>query len=266
MTDPEPTGEGRWQGGRTLEGRTAIVTGAGRGIGREIAMVLAARGADLALAARSLDEIEAVAETVRSKYGRRALAVPTDVTDPAAVDRLVERSVTELGGIDILVNNSGIIESRPFLEVSEEDFDRVMDTNLRGTVLCCRAAGRVLVEQGSGKVINMASTYATRGVIGMSSYCASKAAILNLTRVLALEWARSGVQVNSVAPGYIESDMNTEVRADADLHQRILRSIPARRFGGGKEVGYLVAYLAGPESDFVTGESIVIDGGQLAKA
>lgn len=250
----------------TLEGRTAIVTGAGRGIGKEIALVLAGRGADVALASRSPDELEAVAATVRSEYGRRALPIRTDVTDPAAVEALVERTTAELGGLDILVNNSGIIDSRPFLEQSQEEFDRILDTNLRGAVLCCRAAGRVLVAQGSGKVINLASTYATRGTIGMGAYCASKAAILNLTRVLALEWARHGVQVNAVSPGYIESDMNVDIRADTEMHERILRTIPARRFGAAKEVGYLVAYLASPESDFVTGESIVIDGGQLAKS
>ncbi len=250
--------------GRVLEGRVAIVTGAGRGIGRALALALAGAGADVALAARSAGEIDRVAAEVRDR-ARRALAVPTDVTKNAEVERLVERVLEELGGLHVLVNNSGVIHSAPLLETDPEEWDRVVATNLRGTFLCMRAAGRHFVGRGEGKVINVASNFAFMGVPRFSSYCASKAAVVNLTRAVAVEWAGSGVQVNAIAPGYVETDMNVAVRADEKLSARVVGQIPARRMARAEELGPLVVYLASPASDFMTGETLVIDGGQSAK-
>jgi NAD(P)-dependent dehydrogenase (short-subunit alcohol dehydrogenase family) len=248
----------------TLAGRVAIVTGGGRGLGRAFALALAEAGADVALAARSIGDIERVATEVE-ELGRRALAAPTDVTDAAAVERLVERVLSELGDLDILVNNSGITHSAPLLETSPEEWDRVVATNLRGCFLCMRAAGRHFADRRAGKVINVASNFAFMGVPNFASYCASKAAIVNLTRAAAIEWAGVGVQVNALAPGYVETDMNAAARSDEELNAKILRQIPARRMARPEELGPLVVYLASSASDFMTGETLVFDGGQVAK-
>lgn len=247
-----------------LDGRVAVVTGASRGIGRSIALALAEAGADVALAGRDVARLDAVAGQIRDS-GRSALAVPTDVTDRARVDALVARTVDELGGLDIVVNNSGVVSSLPLLEVSDEEWDRVLDTNLRGVFLVTRAAGRHLVEQGSGEVVNIASNFAFKGVAGHAAYCASKAGVVAFTRAMAVEWARYGVQVNALAPGYVETDLNADVRADPDAAERIVRSVPARRMGRADEFGPWVVLLASPASDYMTGETVTIDGGLTAR-
>jgi NAD(P)-dependent dehydrogenase (short-subunit alcohol dehydrogenase family) len=250
--------------GRVLAGLVAVVTGGGRGLGRAIALALAEAGADVAVAARSTEEIERVAGEV-GKRGRRSLAVHTDVTDEEAVERLVGRTVEELGGLDILVSNSGVVHVAPLLETSPQDWDRVVATNLRGTFLCMRAAGRYFAEKGSGKVINVSSNLAFKGRPRFSAYSASKAAIAVLTRTAAVEWAKFGAQVNAIAPGYVETDMNAELRGDKELYARVVNQIPAKRMARAEEIGPLVVYLASPASDFMTGETIVIDGGETAR-
>jgi NAD(P)-dependent dehydrogenase (short-subunit alcohol dehydrogenase family) len=248
----------------SLQDKVAVVTGASRGIGREIALALAEAGADVALAGRDTGRLDAVAEEVRA-LGRTALPVATDVTDRAQVENVVARTVTELGGLDVLVNNSGVVSSVPLLEVTDEEWDRVLDTNLRGVFLMTRAAGRHLVEQGSGKVVNIASNFAFKGVAGHAAYCASKAAVVAFTRAMAVEWARYGVQVNALAPGYVATDLNADVRADADAEARIVRSVPARRMGRADEMGPWAVLLASSASDYMTGETVTIDGGLTAR-
>jgi NAD(P)-dependent dehydrogenase (short-subunit alcohol dehydrogenase family) len=247
-----------------LDGRVAVVTGASRGIGRAIALALAGAGADVALAGRDVARLDAVAGEIRDG-GRRALAVPADVTDRGQVDALVARTVDELGGLDVVVNNSGVVSSLPLLETTDEEWDRVLDTNLRGVFLVTRAAGRHLVEQGSGKVVNIASNFAFKGVAGHAAYCASKAGVVAFTRTMAVEWARYGVQVNALAPGYVETDLNADVRADPDAAARIVRSVPARRMGVADEFGPWAVLLASPASDYMTGETVTIDGGLTAR-
>jgi NAD(P)-dependent dehydrogenase (short-subunit alcohol dehydrogenase family) len=251
-------------GAPSLLGRTAVVTGAGRGLGRAMAMALAEAGADVALAARSKDQLEEVAADVE-RLGRRALAVPTDVTDATAVQHLVDTTVAELGGLDVLVNNSGVIDSSPLLDQDPAAWDRVMDTNVRGTYLATRAAGRHMVAQGRGKVVNIASNFAFTGVADHAAYCTSKAAVVAFTRAMAVEWARHGIQVNALAPGYFATDMNAAVRADPDSLAKVLRAVPARRMGEPHELSAWLVLLAGPASDFMTGETIVVDGGQTAR-
>ena len=247
-----------------LDGTVAVVTGAGRGLGAEIALALAEAGADVVLAARTGDQLAAVARHVGA-LGRRALPVVTDVTDSAQAQRLMDAAVDRLGRLDVLVNNSGVVLGTSLLDTADDDWDQVIATNVRGTFLCTRAAGRHLVPARSGKVINMASNFAFSGAAGHSAYCASKGAIVAFTRAMAVEWAPYGIQVNALAPGYVATDMNAAARADPDLSARIVRQIPARRFGEAREVAPWAVLLASPESDFMTGETIVIDGGQLAR-
>jgi 2-deoxy-D-gluconate 3-dehydrogenase len=247
-----------------LAGRTALVTGGNRGLGRAIALALADAGADVAIAARDRETLDTVATEIGER-GRRAAAIATDVTSSAAVDRLVEEITGRLGGLDVLVNNSGVLHAAPLLETSDEDWERVIATNLRGAFLCSRAAGRCFAEQGAGKVINVASNFAYMGIANFVSYCSSKAAIVAFTRALAVEWAPLGIQVNAIAPGYFETDMNAELRSDSEQLARTVRQIPVRRMGQPAELGPLAVYLASAASDFMTGETIVLDGGQVAR-
>ncbi len=247
-----------------LDGKVAVITGAGRGIGRAAALALAGAGADVVLAARTQSQLDTVADEVAA-LGQRAVVVPTDVTVIASVDRLAEQTIDELGHVDIIVNNSGIVASTPLLDQQPDEWDAVHATNVRGTYLVTRALGRHLVNQGHGKVINVASNFAFAGVAGHTAYCSSKAAIVAFTRSLAVEWARYGVQVNAIAPGYVTTDMNEDVRADPAMLNKILRAVPARRMADPDELGPWFVLLATGASDYVTGETIVIDGGQTAR-
>ena len=208
----------------SLQGRTAIVTGAGRGIGRAIAVALARAGADVAVASRTPSELEAVAAEIRS-LGRRAIVAPTDVTDRLAVEALVDRTVAELGRLDVMVNNAGIAPfTTPFLETDPEDFDACFRANVDAIVHGARAAGRVLLAQGSGCVLNLASIDAFMAEVGLAYYNAAKAAVVSLTRTLALEWAAGGVRVNAIAPGWIDTPMNAPEKADPQAEARIGRA------------------------------------------
>jgi NAD(P)-dependent dehydrogenase (short-subunit alcohol dehydrogenase family) len=247
-----------------LEGRTAIVMGAGRGIGRALALALAEAGADVALAARSSGEIGRVATEVEER-GRRALAVPTDVANDAEVERLVGHVLEELGDLYIFVNNSGVIYSAPLLETSPEEWDRVMATNLRGMFLCMHAAGWYFVGQQEGKVVNVASHFTFMSVPRFASYSASKAGVVNLTRAAAVEWVSSGVRVNAIATGYVEAEMNAALRSDEKLKAKVVGQIPAYRMACTEELGPLVVYLASLAYDFMIGETLVFDGGQTVK-
>jgi 2-deoxy-D-gluconate 3-dehydrogenase len=247
-----------------LEGKVALVTGASRGIGRAVALALAHAGADVALGARTARDLKLVADEI-ADLGRRSLPVSLDVTDSRSVDEVVSTVVDGLGGLDVLVNNAGIVHSRPVLETSDDDWDRVLTTNLRGVFLTSRAAGHILTAQGSGKVINMASNFGVMAMPDHGAYCASKAGILALTRVLALEWAPFNVQVNAIAPGYVATDLNAATRQDAGLTERIVRRIPAGRMAEADEIGPLAVLLASSASDFMTGSTLVIDGGHAAR-
>ena len=247
-----------------LSGRVAIVTGASRGIGRAIAVALAGAGADVALGARTASDLDETAEAVRA-LGRQAIAVPTDVTVAADVERLVERTVAELGGLDVLINNSGIGEPHTALDTTEEVWDRHLDVNAKGTFLCCRAAARHMLARGAGKIVNVTSIFALKGVPNYAAYSASKAAVVGLTRALAIEWAPGGVQVNALAPGYVATDINAEARADPDRLAGLVRAVPARRIAEPDEIGPLVVYLASLASDYVTGAVLTFDGGWHAR-
>ena len=246
-----------------LDGKAAIVTGASRGLGRAMALALASAGADLAVAARSRVDLEETAHQVE-KLGRRVVAVPTDVSVYAQVETLVNRAVATLGGLHIVVNNSGIARVTPLAEMPPEEFGRTLEVNLGGVFNGCRAAAAHLISQRAGKVINIASVLGQVGLPGYTAYAASKGGVMAFTRALAAEWARYGIQVNALAPGWFVTDMNAAAFADPKIRERLLRDVPARRTGRPEEIGPLLVYLASSASDFMTGQTVFLDGGHSA--
>jgi 2-deoxy-D-gluconate 3-dehydrogenase len=252
VSDPQP-----------LAGRVAVITGASRGLGRAMAVALAGAGADIVAAGRAKPDLE---ETVRlvEGLGRRALAAPTDVASYGEVEALVQRSLDEMGGLDILVNNSGIVRVAPLEEWSPAEWRTLFDVNVLGVLNGCRAAAPHLTARRCGKVINIASVLAAVGLPGYAVYSATKGAIIALTRALAVEWARHNIQVNAIAPGWFDTEMSAAAWRDPKLTERLVRDIPARRIGRPSEVGPLAVYLASAASDFMSGQTIFLDGGHSA--
>ena len=246
-----------------LSGRVAIMTGAGRGLGRTMALALAAAGADLALASRTAPELETLVEEVNA-LGRRAIAVPTDVTSPEACEELVAAAIERLGRLDIMVNNAGTNVRKSMLEITSEEYDFVIETNLKGYFNGARAAGRHFVDQGSGKVINISSILGSVALPNQGAYASSKGAIDQLTKVLALEWASAGVQVNGLAPTYFETDLTRPLYEDPERRAFIEERTPMGRWGQPHELAGAVIFLASDASDFVTGQTILVDGGWTA--
>jgi 2-deoxy-D-gluconate 3-dehydrogenase len=242
----------------------AVVTGAGRGLGQAAAIALAEAGADVALLARSSEELEATADEVR-RHQRRALTLPTDVADEAAVEDAATMVVEKFGRVDILVNNAGVAPVAQLLELTLADLRRVLDVNLVGAFLCARAFGAHMVAQRKGTVINIASVSGLGGEPELTAYSASKGALISFTRSLAIEWARHGVTRNAVAPGYFRTDLNKKALDDVKIGPKIVSHIPLRRVGQPEELGPLVAFLASDAAAFMTGSIVVIDGGQTAR-
>ena len=240
-----------------------MVTGASRGLGRAIARALADAGAAVALAARSKPDLDETARLI-TQAGGRAAVTPTDVASFADVDALMQSTVSTFGRLDIVVNNSGIAKVVPLVDMRPEDWRAVIDVNLTGVFHGCRAAAPYLIAQQSGKIINLASVLGTVGLAGYTAYGASKGGVIQLTRALAVEWARHGIQVNAIAPGWFVTDMNDAAFADPRIRDRLLRDVPARRTGRLDEIGPLAVYLASPASDFMSGQTIFLDGGQSA--
>ena len=248
----------------SLDGKVAVVTGAGRGLGQACALTLAEAGADLALVARSSDQLEETARLVK-EHGRRALIVPADVTDEDAVEAVAAEVVERFGRVDILVNNAGMAHVAPLLELTLQDLRQVMDVNVIGAFLCTRAFGAHMVAQRKGVIINIASVAGINGEPELTAYCASKGALIAFTRALAVEWARHGVTVNAIAPGYFRTDLNKQALDDVKVGPKIVAHIPLRRVGQPEELGPLVVYLASDAAAFMTGSVVVLDGGQTAR-
>jgi 2-deoxy-D-gluconate 3-dehydrogenase len=214
----------------------------------------------VALAARTKPELEAAAREIAERGGR-ALAIPTDVSDPARVEALMRETVSRLGRLDIVVNNAGIANPAPLAASSAADWRAIVDVNLGGVVHACRAAAPYLIGQGAGKVINLASVLGQVGLASYTLYAATKGGVIAFTRALGVEWARHNVQVNAIAPGWFVTDMNEAAFADPRVRERLLRDVPARRTGNLEEIGPLAVYLASSASDFMTGQTLFLDGG-----
>jgi NAD(P)-dependent dehydrogenase (short-subunit alcohol dehydrogenase family) len=248
-----------------LSGRVAIVTGGGSGIGRQMATGLAEAGASLVLCARKAERCDKAAAELE-ELGVRALGMPCDVRDPDQVQDVVDRTKAELGSIDILVNNAGTSWGAPAEDYPLEGWQKVIDVNLTGVFLFAQAAGRVMIEQAAGKIVNIASMAAFGGappeLMNAVAYNTSKGGVVSFTRDLATKWARHGINVNAIAPGWFPSDMN-KVLLDAQP-DAYLEHIPLRRFGGPDDLKGAVVFLASPASDYVTGQVVVVDGGQSA--
>jgi len=230
-----------------------------------MARALAEAGADVALAGRTLATCEEAASAIAGETGRRAQAFQVDVTQADQVERLAERVGSDLGPVDILVNNAGNNTRGVIGELSEADWDSVIDTNLKGTFLCSKAFGPPMVERGWGRVVNMGSILSFIGIPGRTPYASAKAGVANLTRVLALEWAGTGVTANAICPGPFGTDMNKPLLDDPEKYRAFVEQIPMGRWGELDEIAGVAVFLASDASSFVTGSSIVIDGGWTAR-
>ncbi len=245
-----------------LTGRVAIVTGGSKGLGAGMAIALARHGADVAIVSRNAAEGELVAGKIRG-MGRKSLALAVDVQDIAGLQQMAETVKKEFGQIDILVNNAGVGVTKFALDVTEEDWDKVVDTNLKGVFFCSQAVAKVMKEQNRGKIINIASVAAAAGAVAIAPYCASKAGVVNLTRALAKEWARYNIQVNAIGPGYIETDLNREELANTSFYNKILSSLTIKRLGEADDLSGTVVLLASDASSYITGQTVYVDGGCL---
>jgi NAD(P)-dependent dehydrogenase (short-subunit alcohol dehydrogenase family) len=244
-----------------LDGKVALVTGGARGLGRTMAIALAEAGADIALSGRSAGPCEETAAEIAQATGRRAQGFAADVTKLADVERLVADVEAQFGHLDILVNNAGINIRGPINQLSEADWDAVIDTNLKGPFLCARAVGPAMVKRGFGRVISLASVLGKIALPGRAPYASSKAGVINLTRVLALEWAGTGVTANAICPGAFATEMNRQLLDDPVKYKEFVSRIPMGRWGDLDEMAGIVVFLASPASSYVTGAAISVDGG-----
>src|SRR5512132_3318233 len=245
-----------------LSGRVAIVTGGGRGIGRAVALGLAKAGADVCVTARSVDQLEETARMVRDTR-RKALTVAGDATHSAVAAEVVGRTIAHLGGLHILVNNAGMELPKPLIETTEDEYNLVMDTNVKSMVLFTQAVGPHLIRQRYGRIVSIASVGAFVAAPNQAIYHASKAAVAHLTKATAIEWARHNITVNSVAPGWVRTDLIKHLLTDEEKLGRYTRAIPLRRVAEPDDIAPLVAFLCSGLAGYMTGSVVVIDGGLM---
>jgi 2-deoxy-D-gluconate 3-dehydrogenase len=246
-----------------LTGKNALVTGSSRGLGAGIALALAEAGANVALhGSQSVpaEVIERVAAT-----GARHVELAADLRNPDRCAELVAQTVEAFGSIDILVNNAGITRRAPAVDYTPEDWDEVLAANLTSVFRLCQSAGRHMLAQGSGKIVNIASLLSFQGGITVPSYAAAKGGVAQLTKALANEWAAKGVQVNAIAPGYMETDLTGPLQSDPSRSRQILERIPAGRWGSPQDLAGAAVFLASPASDYVNGHILVVDGGWMGR-
>jgi 3-oxoacyl-[acyl-carrier protein] reductase len=244
-----------------LAGKTALITGAGSGIGRATALLFAEEGANIAVNDINLSTAEETSSTIKLE-GHRAIAIKADVAETVEVDAMIDRVIEEFGGIHILVNNAGMASGCPTIDFSLESLVKIISVNLTGPFLCCQKAGRWMIRNGGGRIINIASVAGMKGVEGGAAYSSSKAGVINLTRSLAIEWAKYNINVNVIAPGFINTPMQLDVNeVGEEVIEEMRRSIPQKRFGEAEEVAKVALFLASNDVSYVTGVTIPVDGG-----
>lgn len=241
----------------------ALVTGGGRGIGRAIALALAHAGADVAISGRTLSQLQDTATEIHG-LGRKSLTVVADISKLQDIENMVSTTAKEFGKIDILVNNAGINKRVPSVEVTEELWDSILDTNLKGTFFCCQAVGKLMLKQRKGKIINICSLTSQIGMETIAPYEASKTGVLGLTRSLAAEWSKHGINVNAIGPGYHETDLTRPLLENKAWLDRLMPRIPIGRVGTTEDLMGAAVFLASDASDYVSGEIIYVDGGFLS--
>jgi 2-deoxy-D-gluconate 3-dehydrogenase len=248
----------------SLKGKNALVTGSRTGLGAAMAVALAEAGANVVVHGSKADGIEDVCSAVRATGAKAARAV-TDLADPKSCDELIAFSIRELGSLDILVNNAGIIRRAPAAVFSQKDWTDVLNVDLDAVFRLCQLAGRHMLVRGVGKIINIASLLSFQGGILVPAYAAAKGAVAQLTKALANEWASKGVNVNAIAPGYMETDVTAALRADQARNRQILERIPASRWGAPTDLAGAAVFLASAASDYMHGHVLVVDGGWMAR-
>ncbi len=244
-----------------LKDKVALVTGASRGLGRAMALALAQAGCDVALNARSAESLKEVSEQIQ-RLGRKTVIAPGDVTDEEQIKRFVQLAHEAFGKIDILVNNAGIWEGTYFFRLPKEDWDKVVAVNLTGPYLVAKAVGRIMIKQRFGKIINISSVQGLKGGKEALAYCATKGGVIQMTRVMAIEMGPFGICVNSIAPGLFATDMTKQYTEDPEAMKWYLATIPLKRYGQPEDLAGVTVFLASKASDHITGQVIVIDGGQ----
>jgi len=249
----------------SLEGKVALITGGRRGIGRRVALAFAEAGADVAVCDLVMDDgqLGSVAEEIQG-IGRRSLAVQADTSQKRDVENMVERALRELGGIDILFNNAGTAAPGPLLELPDDEWDRVINVNLKGYYLCAQAVGRKMVERKKGVIVCVASQYAFKAAAGMGVYCVTKAGVVMLTRVLAKELGGYGIRVNAIAPGLVKTDLSRNDWGDSDIRTQREAAIPLGRLAETSDLVGAALFLASDASAYVSGHTMLVDGGEIA--
>ncbi|HEV2325208.1 MAG TPA: glucose 1-dehydrogenase [Terracidiphilus sp.] len=247
----------------SLAGKTAVITGGTSGIGRALSLGLAEAGADVVATARRKEQVESTASEIEAR-GRKTLRLQSDVCDRASLEALAAATLEAFGKVDILVNCAGIIRRTPTLTMAEEDWKNILDTNLTGTLRACQVFGEHMIERGYGRIINIASLNSFVALTEVAAYAASKAAVVSLTRSLAVEWSKKGVTVNAIAPGVFRTELNEKLLDSTPRGQELLMRTPMGRFGKTEELIGAAVFLASDSASFVTGQTLPVDGGFLA--
>ena len=248
-----------------VKGKICVVTGSTKGIGKGIAEALADNGGTVVICSRKQNECDAVAAEIREKYGVDAIGVSADITKTEAIENLFNTVMEKYGRVDVLVNNAGSAITKRAEELTEEDFDHVLALDLRAVFFCSQAAGKIMIKQKSGKIISIASVLGVVADKQVLPYCVAKGGVLQMTRALALEWAKYNIQVNAICPGYVITELNRKELTDEKIGGGLLRKTAMRRFGEVEEIAGAAVYLASDASSYTTGEPIIVDGGWCAE-